>query len=147
MGRGTSLGSLPPLGKPSASLERLGWEVLGDQWCGMASHKLQNYCTVSGRVPKVFWLTVFSKGGELRNWMLEQPINNKGCSLHFQKYKKFFRVSVSWYIRKFCFLKYNKFFQDFSFPEYKKSFLLRKYKKFFNIRARKFHFPKHKEFF
>ena len=48
---------------------------------------------------------------------------------------KFFGVSVSRNIRKFCFQKY------------KKCFLLRKYKKFLNIRARNFHFPKYKEFF
>ena len=30
--RGTSLGYLPPLRKSSASLESVGWEVLGDQW-------------------------------------------------------------------------------------------------------------------
>ena len=37
--------------------------------------------------------------------------------------------------------------RGFRFPNYKKSFLLGKYKKFLNIRARKFHFPKYKEFF
>ena len=35
------------------------------------------------------------------------------CSLsYFLKYKKFFTVSISWNIRKFRFLKYKDFFQD-----------------------------------
>ena len=45
------------------SLERVGLEALTDQWHGMASRKL----------------TMFGKGGELKNWILEQPVNNKGC--------------------------------------------------------------------
>ena len=49
---------------------------------------------------------------------------------YFLKYKKLFRVSISWDIRKFRFLKY------------KKRFILRKCKKFLNIRTRKFHFPR-----
>ena len=36
---------------------------------------------------------------------------------HFLKYKKFLRVSVSWNIRKFCFLKYKEFFCGFGFPK------------------------------
>ena len=44
MGRGTSLGYLPLLGKSSASLGRVEWEVLGDQWHGMASYKSDKYC-------------------------------------------------------------------------------------------------------
>ena len=51
-------------------------------------------------------------------------------------YKTFFRVSISLNIRKFHFLKHNKFFGGLHFPKYKKSFLLRKYQKFLNIRAR-----------
>ena len=35
----------------------------------------------------------------------------------------------------------------FYFWKYKNSFLLKKYKNFFNIRARKFHSPEHKELF
>ena len=53
MGRGPSLGYFPPAGKSSASLGRAGWEVLGEQWHGMASRKSPKYYTVSGRVPKV----------------------------------------------------------------------------------------------
>ena len=53
MGRGTSLGYLPPLGKSSASLGGVGREALGDQWCGMASHKSQKDCTVNCRVASV----------------------------------------------------------------------------------------------
>ena len=40
------------------------------------SHK---YCTVSGRVPKVSDWLFWENGCELKNWILEQPINNKGC--------------------------------------------------------------------
>ena len=35
----------------------------------------------------------------------------------------------------------------FHFLKYKKNFLLRKYKKFFNLRVSKFHFQKYEEFF
>ena len=73
---------------------------------------------------------------------------------YFLKYKKFFRASVSWNIRKFHFLKYKDFFfwgggvgrrVDSRNPKHKKSFPLIKYRKFFNIRTRKFNFPKHKK--
>ena len=63
----------------------------------------------------------------------------------------------SWNMRKFRFLKYKELFRDFHLPiklrkykkffrafrflKYKKNFLLIKYDKFFNTRARKFHFP------
>ena len=53
--------------------------------------------------------------------------------LHFLKYKKLFRVSVSWNIKNFWGVS--------------DSWNIRKYKKFFNNRARKFHFPKYKNFF
>ena len=49
-----------------------------------------------------------------------------------------FRVSASWNLRKFRFLKYKEFFRGFRFLKYKKSFLLRKHEKFLSIRARKF---------
>ena len=64
---------------------------------------------------------------------------------YFLKYKNFFRVSISWNIKRFRFLKYKEFFRGFHFLKYKKSFLLRTYKKFVKIRARKFHFPKYKK--
>ena len=67
MDRGTSIVYSPPLGKFSASLERVGWLVLGDQRRGMLSLKSYKYWTVSGRIPKVSWMTVFGKGGELKN--------------------------------------------------------------------------------
>ena len=57
-----SLGYLSPLGKSSASLGRVRWEVFGDWWHDMASRKSHKYCTLSGRVAKVYWLTVFGKG-------------------------------------------------------------------------------------
>ena len=69
-----------------------------------------------------------------------------GSQSYFLKYKKFFRVSVYWNIRKFRFLKYRKIFQGFHFPKYKKSFLLRKSKKILNIRVRKLIFPEYKKF-
>ena len=50
---GTSLGYLSPLGKSSASIGRVWWEVLGDKWHGMVSRKSRKYFTVSGRVQKV----------------------------------------------------------------------------------------------
>ena len=69
----------------------------------------------------------------------------------------FFRAQkvTAWNVRKFCFLIYKKIpfpqikgiFSSFRFLKYKNSFLLRKHKKFLNIRARKFHFLKYKEFF
>ena len=92
-------------------------------------------------------------------------VNNKGCSSiqsllkggGATKLKKFYLVSLGQ--AKFYFLKYKKvqfpeisriFWGGFHFPKNKKSFLLRKYKKFFNFRARTFHFQKFwkiKEFF
>ena len=36
-------------------------------------------------------------------------------------------------LRKFCFLKHNEFFEVFRFLKYKKSFILRKYKKFCGV--------------
>ena len=59
---------------------RLGWNALGDQWSGMVYCKSHKYFRVDGRVPKVSWLTVFGKGRALKNWILEQPVNNTGCS-------------------------------------------------------------------
>ena len=73
MGRGTSIGYLPPLGK-------VRYEVLGDQWHDMVSRKSHKHCTVSGKVPKVSEMAMFGEVGELKNWMLEKPVNNKGCS-------------------------------------------------------------------
>ena len=54
------------------------------------------------------------------------------------------------YWRSFYWKKYGAYISHIlgvHFLKYKKRFLLRKYKKFFNIRARKFHFPKNKEFY
>ena len=82
---------------------------------------------------------------------------------YFLKYKKFFRVAVSWNIRKFCFLKhkksfllrkYNKFFRGFYFLKYKKSFPHEKFPwggffNFFELRLKSagFHFQKSKKNF
>ena len=79
--------------------------------------------------------------------------------IFLRKYK--FPPETIIFFRGLCFLKYNKFSRGgvllflepglkiagFRFRKYKKSFLLREYKEFFNIRARKFHFRKYKEFF
>ena len=73
MGRGTSLGYLPLLGISTASLEKVEWEVLGEQWSCMMSHRLYKCCTVCGRVPKKFWLCSEEVHG-LKYWMLEQPV-------------------------------------------------------------------------
>ena len=59
-----------------------------------------------------------------------------------RKYKKSF--SLKKYKKSFLLRKYKK---SFLLRKYKKSFPLRKYKNFFHIRARKFNFPKYKEFF
>lgn len=34
---------------------------------------------MSVRVPWVASLTVLGEGGELKDWMLEQPVRTKGC--------------------------------------------------------------------
>ena len=54
----------------------------------------------------MFRLIVFWKQGELKIWMLEQPLNNKGCSSIQFFIKFFFRRGA----RKFHFLKYKNFF-------------------------------------
>ena len=48
----------------------------------------------------------------------------------FWNIKKFFRVSCSWNIRMFRFLKYKEILRSFHFWNIRKSFLLWKYKKF-----------------
>ena len=59
----------------------LGWEVLGDQWNDIASHKSYKSCTVSGRLrPAASLIVLGGVGGELKNWMVEQPIKTKGCT-------------------------------------------------------------------
>ena len=67
----------------------LGWEAL-DQWLGMAFHKTQNGSTVSGRLPRAPSQTVLREMGELKNWMLEQPVKTKGCSSIQFLLKEFF---------------------------------------------------------
>ena len=57
----------------------------------------------------------------------------------FLKFKKLFRVSISWNIRKFCFLKDKKFFGVSVSWNIRKGFFWE------NIRARKFHFPKYRK--
>ena len=65
----------------------------------------------------------------------------------------FFGASVSWKIRNFSEGGFLLFFKigvrsaGFHLIKYKKSFLFRKYKNFFNIRARMFRFQKYKDFF
>ena len=91
---------------------------------------------------KLFWL------GSLKFLLKYNNFFKLGVrKFYFLKYKKLVRVSFSQNIRKSCFLKYKEFFPGFHCPKYKKSFLLRKYKKFLNIRARMFHFLKYKKIF
>ena len=65
----------------------------------------------------------------------------------------FFGASVSWNIRNFSGGRFLLFFKlgvrsaGFRLIKYKKSFLFRKHKNFFNIRARMFRFQKCKNFF
>ena len=107
VGRGTSSGYLLPLGKSSASLERIGWEVFGEQWRGMASQ---------GHTSTAQWMVGYKrcphwmcsgKGGEWKNCILEQPVNNKGCSSiqfllkEFIKFLGGLESSISWNIRIF----------------------------------------------
>ena len=49
-------------------------------------------------------------------------------------------------MRKFHFLKYKEFFRGFRFLNYKKRFILIKYKKYFPAWAEKFHLPKCRSF-
>ena len=75
-------------------------------------------------------------------------------NIPFLKYRK---KSISWNIKhishffRVVFLEKNlragPESAGFYFQEYKKSFLLRKCKKFFDLRVRKFHFPKYTDIF
>ena len=42
-----------PQRNPLLPQVRVEWEILGDQWRDMASHKSHKYCTVNGRVSKM----------------------------------------------------------------------------------------------
>ena len=48
----------------------LGWEVLGDQWSGMAPHKSHKRYAVRERLPSVTQLTVFGEGVNLKTGYL-----------------------------------------------------------------------------
>ena len=80
--------------------------------------------------------------------------------LKYKKYKNFFRgfrfLKYKIFLRVYFFFElglksagfhFRKYKKNFLLRNYKKSFLLREYKNLFNIRARKFHFGKYKEFF
>ena len=85
---------------------------------------------------------------------------NQGSFISCNTRKSYF-LKPKEFFRGFRFLKYKKFSQSgyflflelgpksagLHFGKYNKRFLLRKYKNFFNIRARKVHFLKYKEFF
>lgn len=114
MSRRTFLGYLRPLGNPLLPLLRIGWEVLGDQWYGMVSHKSHKGCTV-------------------RCWIFEQPVKSDGCSSillffmdHFSKcaqicreffFSNLFSIFFSNYFFSFIFLNYFLifFFLNFFF--------------------------------
>ena len=89
--RGTRLKHLPPPKNSSASLGKgYGGKHLvmnGVAWCLVSQHLC---CTVSSRLVWAASLTVLGKGGELKNWMLEQPVKTKGCS------------SIQFLLREFC---------------------------------------------
>ena len=90
-----------------------------------------------------------SISGNIRKFRYARVLN-----IPFLKYKKSFvtpgfSIYLSWNRIKFCFLKYKDFFRVLRFLKYKKSFLLKKYKKLFNIKARKLessNFPEYKKF-
>ena len=121
-----------------------------------------------------FWENIKKKisewillGKNERNFLREKfwwlRLEFQSVEFHFWKYKNYFNIRPG----KFHFLKYKElvsgwifFFWEeeeegglglgskgFLFWKYKKRFFLRKYKNFFNIRARKFHFAKYIEFF
>ena len=84
-------------------------------------------------IPVIIFDSVYRKDGNYYPKVyLEEFIHNI-----FGGFGSFF-----WNITKFCFLKYKYFFPGFRLLKYKKRFLLRQYKKFPNIRAIMFHFPK-----
>ena len=113
--------------------------INGVAWCTVSHKSTAQWVVEYQRCPD--WLRS-GKRGELKNWMLEQPLNIREFYKEYKKVllKKFFRVSVSWNLGKFCSLKYKNFWGGFRLPKYEKSFLLRKYKRFLNISAGKSHF-------
>ena len=137
----------------------------------MANQKSHRYCTVTCRLPTRYDLTDCSgKGGEIKKLDTWGAVNNKGYSSIqsllkeiYQEYKKAIfwggrgglqslknfikflwgkQSSISWNIKSSVSWNIKNFLGGFHFPKNKKSFLLRKYEKFFNFRARKFHFQK-----
>ena len=96
----------------------------------------------------------------IENFLRVVSFHFSSTESYFLKCKTFFRVPVSAKRRKFRFLKHKEFFvvsvfgtaffweniksffRDFHFMKYKKSFRLRKYRKFLNNRARKFQFSR-----
>ena len=91
----------------------------------------------------LFFRQVFS-------WDINSFLSFGMKSFIFGNIKHFFRVGFFHYLssESFPLLKYKKIpFRSFCFPKYKISFLFKKYKKFINIRDRKFHSPKYKDFF
>ena len=112
------------------------WEIFVFKALQVLSWNIRNFLSLGlkGSIPQ-----------NIRHFLRVGSFYFSSWESYFLKYKKFFRVSISYNIRKFCFLKYNKYFQGFPFLKYKKSFLLIKYKKFLNIRAKKFLFMKHEK--
>ena len=84
------------------------------------STKLHFWKPEKSSVMQGFWIYLSSNIGKFRYV--------KFLNIPFLKYKK---SPISWNII---------FFRCFRLPKYKSSFLLKKYNKFFNIRARKLHF-------
>ena len=95
----------------------------------------------SGSVSFLLNYKKFFKFGARKFYFSKKKHFKRGVFLFFELIKSVFSE------RKSRFLKYKDFFRGLCFLKYKKSFLLRKYKKSLNIRARKFHISKYKEFF
>ena len=64
----------------------------------------------------------------------------------WESIRNFFRICVSWNIRNFFLNFFNISAKKFYFPKYKEFFQGFRSFKFFNIRARKFYLLKYKEF-
>ena len=113
----------------------------------------RKFCFFIRKSRRNFWFSGFgSSFWNIRNfWKLELE------SLISLKYKKLFKSGyfficrgwkvTSWNIRSFLGFQVPEIWKSSVSQIIRKSFLLRKYQKFLNIRARKFHSLKYKEYF
>ena len=77
----------------------LGWKALRDEWSSMAFCNSHKCCIESGRLPWTASLTALGEMGELKNRMVEQPVNTKGCS-SFQFFQRNFYLKVLTFLCK-----------------------------------------------